>query len=189
MVGSSFLSPTEQNYSPIEGEGLAVVNALHKTRHYTQGCDKLIVCTDHKPLVPVMSTKALENIDNPRLMRLVQKTLSWRFLIIHIPGKLLAGPDTMSRIPVNPGPKSGGAWVSVADKTLAPDLGPIPDGALYEEEELVMKCKEARIHMMYTLRLAAEPINTKPDPDLDVSDLLLASMELGIQSITWDMVN
>ena len=62
MVGSSFLSPAEQNYSPIEGEGLAVVNALHKTRHYTQGCDKLIVCMDHKPLVPVMSTKALEKI-------------------------------------------------------------------------------------------------------------------------------
>ena len=101
-----------------------------------------------------MPTKALENIDNPRLMRLVQKTLSWRFLIIHIPGKLLAGPDTLSRIPVNPGPKSGGAWVSV----------------LQEEEEQVMKCKEARIHMMSALRLAAEPTNTKPDPDLDVSN-------------------
>ena len=69
MVGSSFLSPAEQNYSPIEGEGLAVVNALQKTRHYTQGCDKLIICTDHKPLVPVLSTKTLENIDNPQFMR------------------------------------------------------------------------------------------------------------------------
>ena len=76
MVGSSFLSLAEQNYSPIEGEGLAVVNALHKTRHYTQGCDQLVVCTDHKPLVPVESTKSLEKIDNSRLMRLVQKTLS-----------------------------------------------------------------------------------------------------------------
>ena len=106
MVGSSFLSPAEQNYSPAEGEGLAVANALQKTRHYTQGCDRLVVCTDHKPLVPVLSTKALENIDNPRLMRLVQKTLSWRFSVIHITWKQLAGPDTLSRIPVNPGPKS-----------------------------------------------------------------------------------
>ena len=135
MVGSSFLSPAEQNYSPTEGEALAVVNALHKTRHYTQGCDRLVVCTDHKPLVPVLSTKALENIDNPRLMRLIQKTLSWRFLVIHIPGKKLAGPDTLSRIPVNPGPKSGGAWVSVADVCPAPTLGPTPDGDLQEEEE------------------------------------------------------
>ena len=166
MVGSSFLSPAEQNYSPIEGEGLAVVNALHKTRHYTQGCDKLLVCTDHKPLVPVMSTKTLENIENPRLMRLVQKTLSWRFLIIHIPGKLLAGPDTLSIIPRQPGPSL--------------------DGALQEEKEQLMACKEARIHMIYALRVNST--NSKPDPDLDVSDAVLASMELGIRSITWDMV-
>ena len=84
-------------------------------------------------------------------MRLVQKTLSWRFLIIHIQGKLLDGPDTLSIIPRHPGPKSGGAWVIVADLTLASDLGPTLDGALQEEEEQVMKCKEARIHMMYTL--------------------------------------
>ena len=28
----------------------------------------------------------------------------------------------------------------------------------------------------------------KPDPDLDVSDAVLASMELGVRSFTWDMV-
>ena len=50
-----------------------------------------------------------------------------------------------------------------------------------------MMCKEARIHMMSALRLAAEPKNTNPDPDLDVSDAVLASMELGIRSIMWDM--
>ena len=105
-------------------------------------------------------------------------------MIIHIPGKLFAGPDTLSRIPRHPGPKSGGAWVSVTDKTLAPDLGPTLDGALQEEEEQLMNCKEARIHMMYALRLAAEPTNTKPDTDLDVSDAMLASMEFGIRSIT-----
>merc|ERR1711895_7687 len=145
------------NYSPIEGEGLAVVNALHKTRHYTQGCDKLLVCTDHKPLVPVMSTKTLENIENPRLIRRVQKTLSWRFLIIHIPGKLLAGPDTLSRVPRKPG--------SVADLVPAPTLGPSLDGALQEEEEQRMDCKEARIHMMYALRINST--NSKADPDLE----------------------
>ena len=153
MVGSSFLSPAEQNYSPIEGEGLAVVNALHKTRHYTQGCDKLLVCTDHKPLVPVMSTKTLENIENPRLMRLVQKTLSWRFLIIHIPGKLLAGPDTLSRVPRQPGPRPAGAWGSVSSLVLEPTSGPSLDGALQEEEEQHMDCKEARIHIKNALRI------------------------------------
>ena len=38
------------------------------------------------------------------------------------------------------------------------------------------------------MRLAAEPKNTKPYPDLDVSAEMMASMELGIRSITWDMV-
>ena len=49
-------------------------------------------------------------------------------------------------------------------------------------------CKEASIHMMSALRLTAEPKNMKPDPDLDVSDAVLVSMELGIWTITWDMV-
>ena len=65
MVGSTFLSPVEKNYAPIEGECLAVVIAIHKTRYYTQGCDKLLICTDHKPLIPLITTKLLENIDNP----------------------------------------------------------------------------------------------------------------------------
>ena len=97
MVGSFFSSSAEENYAPIEGECLAVVNALHKTRYFTQGCDKLVICTDHKPLIPVLTTKHLEDIDNPRLMRLVQKTLSWKFSAIHIPGRKLGGPDALSR--------------------------------------------------------------------------------------------
>ena len=47
MIGSSFLAPAETRYGAIEGECLGVVNALHKSRYYTMGCDKLIVCTDH----------------------------------------------------------------------------------------------------------------------------------------------
>ena len=35
MVGSSFNSPAESNYNPIEGECLGVASALHKTRYYT----------------------------------------------------------------------------------------------------------------------------------------------------------
>ena len=41
---------------------------------------------------------------------------------------------------------------------------------------------------MSALRLAAEPKNTKPDPDFDVSEAVLASMELGVKSITWEMM-
>ena len=91
MMGSSFLAPAESRYGAIEGECLGVVNALHKSRYYTLGCDKLIVGTDHKPLVLVLATKDMDDVANPRLMRLKQKTLAWRFRIIHILGNKLGG--------------------------------------------------------------------------------------------------
>ena len=75
-------------------------------------------------------------------------------------------------------------WASVVDLASAPNLGPTPDGDLQEGEEVEMTWKDARIHMMSALRLAAEPKNTKPDPDFDVSEAVLASMELGVKSIT-----
>ena len=46
MVGSRFTSAAEQNYSAVEGELQGVVDGLHKTRYYTQGCGKLLVGVD-----------------------------------------------------------------------------------------------------------------------------------------------
>ena len=66
-----------------------VVNALHKSRYYTQGCGKLVIGVDHKPLLGVLNNKSLESIENPRLQILKQKTLSWRFKIVHLPGSNL----------------------------------------------------------------------------------------------------
>ena len=74
MVGSRFTSAAEQNYSAVEGELQGVVDGLHKTRYYTQGCDKLLVGVDHKPLLGLLQGKRLENIDNMRLRRMVEKT-------------------------------------------------------------------------------------------------------------------
>ena len=138
MVGSFFLLPAEENYAPIEAECLAVVNALHKTRYFTQGCNKLLICTDHKPLIPVITTKHLEDIDNPRLMRLVQKTLSWKFSAIHIPGRRLGGPDALSRNVHRdskqvPKPKAWDSKACHSTSNIFPDLG-----------EEAITCKEAR---------------------------------------------
>ena len=38
-----------------------------------------------KPLLRVMNNRSRESTDNPRLVRLKEKTLGWRFKIIHIP--------------------------------------------------------------------------------------------------------
>ena len=52
----------EQRYVTIEGEALAVAWALEQTRYFTLGCEKLIVATDHKPLVGIFENKELSQI-------------------------------------------------------------------------------------------------------------------------------
>ena len=97
MVGSRFTSAAEQNYSAVEGELQGVVDGLHKTRYYTQGCDKLLVGVDHKPLLGLLHGRRLEDIDNMRLRRMVEKTYGWRFKVVQIPGRKHGAPDAMSR--------------------------------------------------------------------------------------------
>jgi hypothetical protein len=50
LIGSRFTSETESRYKPIEGEALAVVEGLEKTRFFVLGCKDLTVAVDHKPL-------------------------------------------------------------------------------------------------------------------------------------------
>ena len=101
-VGSRFTSPAESRYSPSEGEALAVVNALEKTKYFTLGCNDLTVGTDHKPLLGLFKDRSLDGIDNPRLRRLKEKTFGWSFSMLHIPGRLHGGPDALSRLGQQP---------------------------------------------------------------------------------------
>ena len=39
LVGSRFTHPAESRYAPIEGEALAVADALDKARHFVLGCE------------------------------------------------------------------------------------------------------------------------------------------------------
>lgn len=99
LAGSRFLRPSEQRYAPIEGEALAIAWALEDTKFFTIGCDKLIIATDHKPLTKIFSDRSLDDITNTRIFRLKQRTLMWRFNVIHIPGKLIPASDATSRNP------------------------------------------------------------------------------------------
>ena len=65
-AGSRFLSKTEQDYAPVEGEALGVAWALEQTRFFTMGCYDLIVVVDHAPLVKLLGDRRLDEIDNPR---------------------------------------------------------------------------------------------------------------------------
>ncbi len=47
LVGSRFTHPVESRYAPVEGEALAVADALDKARHFVLGCSDLVVAVDH----------------------------------------------------------------------------------------------------------------------------------------------
>ena len=99
LAGSRFLQSAEERYAPIEGEGLAVAWGLEQTRFFTQGCDNLLVVTDHKPLVKIFGDRRLDEIHNTRLFRLKQRTLPWRFHVAHLPGSSNSAADAVSRYP------------------------------------------------------------------------------------------
>ena len=121
LMGSRFTEPAESRYSPIEGEALAVADALDKTRHFVLGCHNLIVAGDHKPLLKVFGDRALEDIPNTRLRNLKEKTLRYRFTMHHIPGRNHLAPDSLSRHPAgttNPEKVHLPDWPATIDKNL-----------------------------------------------------------------------
>lgn len=99
LAGSRFLKPAETRYAPIEGEALAIAWSLEQTKYFTQGCNNLIVITDHKPLVGLFEKTTLDEITNPRLFALKQRTMLWRFKTLHRPGKENMFADAASRYP------------------------------------------------------------------------------------------
>ena len=96
MMGGRFTTPSESRYSPVEGEALAVAEALHKLKYYVLGCPTLVVATDHKPLIGVFKSN-LADISNPRLLSIVERTLWFKFVVVHVPGVCNSGPDCLSR--------------------------------------------------------------------------------------------
>ena len=99
LCGSRHLTNEEMNYAAIEGEAAAVVWCLKKARLFLLGCPNLTLVTDHRPLVKLFGDRELKHIDNPRLFRLKEKTLHFRFVIKHIAGKKNTAADTLSRYP------------------------------------------------------------------------------------------
>ena len=97
LAGSRFLKDAETRYAPVEGEALAVAWALEDSKYFTVGCPNLVIATDHKPLVKILGDRELADISNPRLFRIKQRTLSWRYKIIHVAGTSNAAADALSR--------------------------------------------------------------------------------------------
>ena len=105
LVGSRFTNPAESRYAPVEGEALAVVYALDKARYFVLGCKDLIIAVDHKPLLKIFGDRSLEDVPNSRIRNLKEKTLRYRFKMLHIPGIKHRVADCLSRHPVDPAEK------------------------------------------------------------------------------------
>ncbi|CAG2255131.1 unnamed protein product [Mytilus edulis] len=99
FVGSRFTHPIKFRYAPLEGEALAVVDALDKARHCELGCDHLIMAVDHKPPLKIFSDVSLEDISNSCLRNLKEKTSRYHFRMMHVDGVKHHAADGVSRHP------------------------------------------------------------------------------------------
>ena len=96
---SRSLTPTEQKYAQIEKEALGVTWACERFRDYLTGLQFQIE-TDHKPLVPLLGSKNLEDLPL-RVQRFRLRLMRFKYTVSHIPGKELVIADTLSRAPSN----------------------------------------------------------------------------------------
>jgi transposase InsO family protein len=94
---SRSMTETEMRYAQIEKEALAITWACERFSDYILG-KNITIETDHKPLVPLLSTKHLDSIP-PRVLRFRLRLMRFSYNILHVPGKLLYTADTLSRAP------------------------------------------------------------------------------------------
>lgn len=99
QCGSRALNGAQGRYATIELELLGVQWAVHKCRHYLQGCPAFKVVTDHRPLVGLFK-KHLQEIHNPRLQMLREKLMGYSFSAEWVQGKSHRIADALSRYPV-----------------------------------------------------------------------------------------
>ena len=84
---------------PLPSHGIVSTDYLVGLRFHIQ--------TDHKPLVPLFSSKNLDYLPL-RIQRFRLKMLRFDFTIAHVRGKLLAIADTLLRAPISSGRSRGG---------------------------------------------------------------------------------
>ena len=102
---SRSLTETERRYAQIEKEALALTWACEKFSAYLLG-RHFAIETDHKPLVPLLSSKHLDDLP-PRVLRFRLRMARFDYTISHVPGKQLCTADTLSRAPMTHTEESG----------------------------------------------------------------------------------
>ncbi|UYV76763.1 K02A2.6-like [Cordylochernes scorpioides] len=95
---SRTMSETEKRWAQIEKESQAIVWACERFQDYLMG-NTFSIETDHKPLIPIFSTKNLDEM-TPRIQRLRLRMMRYSYSIHHTPGKDIVVADALSRSPI-----------------------------------------------------------------------------------------
>ena len=91
---SRSISTTEEHCTQIEKEAPAITWTCDKFAMYLLG-KHFSIETDHKSLVPLLTSKPLDNLP-PRILRIHLCMMKYDYTISHAPGKSLFTADTLS---------------------------------------------------------------------------------------------
>ena len=87
------MTETERRYAQIEREVLVATWACKKFLDYVIG-KRFHLETDHKLLVPLLSSKQLDNLP-PRIVKFRLQLMRYDYSISHVPGKYMYTADTL----------------------------------------------------------------------------------------------
>ena len=67
---------------------------------FLAGLQHFHVATDHNPLIPILNTRRLDEVENPRLQCLKSRLMGYKFKAWWTKGSSHSAPDTLSHNPV-----------------------------------------------------------------------------------------
>ena len=174
LAGSRFTHPADSRYASVEGEALAVADALNKARYFVLGCKNLTLAVDHKPLLKIFGDRSLDEISNTRLRNLKEKTLGYRFRVIHIPGVKHRAADAISRHPTGEPVKMD----------LPDDVAPLQDEIISAD---LPTLAELRTSFPAGIR-CGEVFEDTTELSVQNSAISALSSLCSVMAITWDRV-
>ena len=121
---SRSLTDTEKRYAVIEKEALAATWACEKFKDYITGL-QFELQTDHKPLVPLLSSKDLSQMP-PRILRFRLRMMRYAPTIIYVPGKEQITADALSRAPSDLPAKEDASLISEVEEFARQTIAVLP---------------------------------------------------------------
>ena len=147
---SRSMTVTERRYAQIEKEALAITWGCERFSTYVLG-KQFLILTDHKPLIPLLGTKQLDNLP-PRILRFRLRLTKFQYSIEYTPGKTLYVPDTLSRAPLTATGESPDSRKEVNDEVvmeIAMSVLPVDRSRLSEYRQKQLTDPKCSIIMQY----------------------------------------